>query len=206
MKRNGDKEVDMENTRGPRGNRTRRAPAVVAVSVAVTGVVVSLLLSCASGSGGGSWHSYPEAPAYWDYRSGEVQVTVDHVPEEAIASQIRVITETLLAAGAGDGIQADSLMLIDIRVEQRSFLHDVELLNAIYIDCLIRDEEGQVVGREYEYYVGKASILSAREQERLFRIVLERILASRRRRYRELQNYRGGVGDGGEENSEENNG
>jgi hypothetical protein len=148
--------------------------------------VLIVLLSCASGSGGGSWNAYPEAPAYWDYRTGAIVVTVDHAPEEGIASQIGVMAETLLAGGAEDGINAGALLLIDIRVEQRSFLQGVEILNAIYVDCLIRDGEGRVFGKEYEYRVGKGSILSAREQERIFRTVLGRILTSRRNRYREI--------------------
>ncbi|MDR2375747.1 MAG: hypothetical protein LBD96_04830 [Treponema sp.] len=142
------------------------------------------ILSCASGSGGGYWNPYPGTPAPWDYRTGEITVTVDHVPEEGIASQIRVIAETLLTGRGKNTIQAATHLLIDIRVEQRSFLHNVELLNTIYIDCLIRDGEGHVFGREYEYRTGKGSIISAREQERLCRIVLKRILASRRNRYR----------------------
>ncbi|MDR0731070.1 MAG: hypothetical protein LBF63_05320 [Treponema sp.] len=146
-----------------------------------------LFLSCASGSGGGYWNPYSGGPAVWDYGAGGITVTVDHVPEEGIASQIRVITETLLAGRAGrekNGAQAHARLLIDIRVEQRSFLHDVELLNAIYIDCLVRDEAGRVFGREYEYRIGKESIISTREQERLCRIVLKRILAKRRNPYR----------------------
>ncbi|MDR2136339.1 MAG: hypothetical protein LBO76_06970 [Treponema sp.] len=157
-----------------------RALLLIAILTALLTVLLtaSLFPSCASG--GGSWNSYPEAPAYWGYRAGEIRVTVDHVQEEGIASQIRVIAETLLAEK--EAVQPDTSLLIDIRVEQRSFLHNVEFLNAIYIDCLIRDEAGNVFGREYEYRVGKASILSAREQERLFKIVLKRILASRRGR------------------------
>ncbi|MDR0669044.1 MAG: hypothetical protein LBF95_03085 [Treponema sp.] len=154
-------------------------------------LTVVVLLSCVSESGGGSWNSYSGAPAQWDYRAGGITVVVDHVPEEGIASQIRVMAETFLAGGGKNnaakknGTEAGGLMLIDMRVEQRSFLHDVELLNAIYIDCLIRDEEGRVFGREYEYRVGKGSILSTREQERLCGIVLKRILAGRRKHYRQ---------------------
>jgi hypothetical protein len=150
-------------------------------------LTVLLFLSCASGSGRGSWNSYPEAPAYWDYRTGEIRVTVDHVQEDAIASQIRVMADIMLARGAEGKRAANTHAQIDIHVEQRSFLHDVELLNAVYIDCLISDGEGRVLGREYEYRVGKGSILSSREQERLFQNILGRILKSRRNRYREIK-------------------
>ena len=147
-------------------------------------LTVLLVLSCATGSGGGSWNSYSGAPVRWDYRAGGITVVVDHVPEDGVASQMRVMVETFLAGGKNGGTGDGGFLLIDMRVEQRSFLHDVDLLNAIYIDCLIRDEEGRVFGREYEYRVGKGSILSTREQERLCGIVLTRILAGRRKHYR----------------------
>ncbi|MDR1025624.1 MAG: hypothetical protein LBL56_07840 [Treponema sp.] len=193
----------MGNTgENPAGGRGKFPKALLSALPVLT---VLLFLSCASGSGRGSWNSYPEAPAYWDYRSGEIRVTVDHVREEAVASQIRVMADIILAGG-GEGKRAadtpariNTHAQIDIRVEQRSFLHDVELLNAIYIDCLISDEEGRVLGREYEYRVGKGSILSSREQERLFQNILGRILKSRRDRYREIRSHYREIAKAGED-------
>jgi hypothetical protein len=178
----------MRNTAGnPAAGRMIFSTMLLSILPAIT---VFLFLSCVSEAGGGSWNSYSEMPAYWDYRTGEIKVTVDHVQEEGIASQIRVMADILLAGGAENkieaGVQIDTCW-IDIRVEQRSFLHDVELLNTIYIDCLIRDEGGRVVGKEYEYRVSKGSILSSEEQQRLFKKILGRVLTSRRDRYREIK-------------------
>ncbi|MDR1971767.1 MAG: hypothetical protein LBQ46_07580 [Treponema sp.] len=154
-------------------------------------VVLPALLSCATGAGSGSWDSYPPAPAVWDYRVGAVEVTVDHVKEDRAASQIGVIAETLLAADLPPDGENTIHTLIDIRVEQRSFLHSVELLNTIYIDCLVRDEAGQVLGRVYQYSVGKRSILSSKEQYRLLKRALRKILAARQERNRETGQYGG---------------
>jgi hypothetical protein len=155
-------------------------------------VILAVLLysSCVSGSGRGSWYSYPELPAYWDYRTGEVQVVVDHVPEEGISSQAAVIAETILASGKRTTPEATVRALIDIKIEQRSFLHRTELFNAITIACRIRDEQGRVFGREYRYLVGKRSIVSSKEQHRLLRGILKKIVAGQRKRRWELVWYR----------------
>jgi hypothetical protein len=156
----------------------------------ILGLLCLPVLSCAGGSGSGSWASYPEMPAYWNYELGDIQVTVDHVREDGAASQIGVIAETLLAAGNKEKIEGGIPLIIDIRVEQRSFLHSVELLNTIYMDCRIRDGEGRILGRTYRYSVGKRSILSAKEQRRLLGRAMEKILKDRRKRDREAGGYR----------------
>jgi hypothetical protein len=158
--------------------------------LAVLGLLSLPALSCVSGSGSGSWAAYPEIPAYWNYELGNIQVTVDHVQEEGIASQIGVIAETLLAAGNTGEFENSIPLVLDIRVEQRSFLHSVELLNTIYVDCLVRDGEGRVLGREYRYSVGKRSVISSKEQRRLLKRALGGILKARRERGREIGGYK----------------
>jgi hypothetical protein len=144
------------------------------------------LLSCATGRGRGFWKNYPELPAYWDFRPGVIEVTVDQASEEEIAAQLGVIAETLLAADAPENIQIKHHWIIDINVEQRSFLYGAELLNTIYISCIIREENGRILGRENEYSAGKGSMVSAREQHLLLKRVLGRILKERQDRYREI--------------------
>jgi hypothetical protein len=154
------------------------------------GILSLLALSCVSGSGKGFWSSYPELPVSWNYELGNIQVTVDHVREEGIAFQIGAIAETLLAAGTKKAGENSIPLALDIRVEQRSFLHSVELFNTIYVDCLVRDGEGRVLGREYRYSVGKGSIISLKEQRRLLSRALEKILKAQRKRNREAGRYR----------------
>jgi hypothetical protein len=113
-------------------------------------------------------------------------VTVDHVREEAVAIQIEAIAETLLAAGNRRGPGGSIPLTLDMRVEQRSFLHSVELFNTIYMDCLIRDGEGRVLGREYQYSVGKRSIISSKEQRRIVGRALKGIIKAQRKRIRQV--------------------
>ena len=155
-----------------------------------TGFIIPLVLSCASGGGKGSWASYPAMPVRWDYRIGDIQVTVDRVREEAAAVQIGAIAETMLAAGDRGNSKGRVPLTLDMRVEQRSFLHNVELLNAIYLDCLVRDAEGRVLGREYQYSVGKRSIISTKEQRRLVGRLLKGILRARRKQDRKTGRQR----------------
>jgi hypothetical protein len=150
-------------------------------------ILLFSLVSCATGTGRGSWKAYPELPAYWDFRPGVVEVTVDQAPQEGIAAQLGVIAETLLAPSE---VESSLHYVIDFKVEQRSFLHGVELLNSIYISCIIREENGKILGRENEYAAGKGNIVSAREQYRLLKRVLGRILKEQQNRYREILKQR----------------
>jgi hypothetical protein len=170
----------------------RKTVLLSALLLFAAGFLVLPTLSCASGGGKGSWASFPEAPAYWNYRIGDVQVTVDHVREDAIASQIAVMAETMLAAGGGKQFEGGIPLTLDIRVEQRSFLHSVELFNTIYLDCLIKDGEGRVLGREYRYVSGKRSVVSAKEQRHLVGRALKGILRAQRKRGLETGKARNG--------------
>jgi hypothetical protein len=66
----------------------------------------------------------------------------------------------------------------------------VELLNTIYVDCLIRDGEGRVIGRTYQYSVGKRSVISSKEQRRLLSRALGKILRAQRERDAEAGRFR----------------
>jgi hypothetical protein len=170
----------------------RRQPAILP---GILALLTLLTASCVTGRGKGFWASFPETTAYWDYRIGRVQVAVDHVREEGIAAQIEVFAETLLAAGKtgarrnlrGRGDHIHIPLDLDIRVEQRSFLHGVELFNTVYMDCRIRDGDGGVVAGDYHYFVGKRSILSTKEQQRLLRRTLEKIIKAQRSHNRKMR-------------------
>jgi hypothetical protein len=177
--------------KGPIKKR-RKTVLLFALLLFTAGFLALPALSCASGGGQGSWASFPEAPACWDYRIGDVRVTVDHVREEAIASQIAVMAETMLAAGDGERFEGSIPLTLDIRVEQRSFLHSVELFNTIYLDCLIKDGEGRVLGREYRYVSGKRSVVSAKEQRRIVGRALKGLLRAQRKRGQETAKARNG--------------
>jgi hypothetical protein len=173
----------IKNLKPPRTVKILKPPRDLRI-LGVLGILSLSVLSCVSGSGKGSWASYPEPPAHWNYELGNIQVTVDHVQEEGIAFQIGGMAETLMAAANKKKLENGIPLALDIRVEQRSFLHSVELFNTIYVDCLVRDGEGRVLGREYRYSVGKGSIISSKEQRRLLSRALKKILKAQQKRSR----------------------
>lgn len=145
--------------------------------------------SCITGRGKGFWASFPETPAYWDYQIGKVRVTIDHVQEDGIASQVGAIAETLLAVKKTRDPERSIPLDLDIRMEQRSFLHGVEFFNTTYVDCAVRNGEGDVVGRNYRYFVGKRSIISSKEQQRLLKQILKKIIQARRKQDWKAKRY-----------------
>jgi hypothetical protein len=140
-----------------------------------------LFSSCVTGIRKGSFANYPEGSFFGDYRINSVSVTVDHVKEDSIASQLSMITQTYLDSKQFHGIDRGKTLLLDITVEQRSFIHDVEFYNAIYVSCVIRDEAGNIYGKENKYISGKRTVIAAVDIDRIMRSVLDRILAYRQK-------------------------
>jgi hypothetical protein len=161
----------------------KRGPAFFLMAVFL------LLSSCVTGTRSGSFADYPEAPFFGDYRINSVSVTVDHVKENSIAAQIFTICQTRLESKQRYAIEKDKTLLVDITVEQRSFMHDVGLYNAIYVSCVIRDEEGRIYGNENDSVSGKRTMISVAEQDRIMGRILDRILRSQKKQYRAALKY-----------------
>ncbi|GHT92865.1 hypothetical protein FACS1894140_5490 [Spirochaetia bacterium] len=141
-----------------------------------------LLSSCVTGTRHGSFTNYPGIPFFGDYRINSASVTVDHVKEDSIAAQLFTICHILLESKKQyDLEEGKTLLLVDITVEQRSFMHDVDLYNAIYVSCVIRDEAGNIYGRENEYISGKRTVIAAAELDRIMRPIFDRILKNPKR-------------------------
>ncbi|GHV89513.1 hypothetical protein AGMMS50268_00160 [Spirochaetia bacterium] len=154
-------------------------------------VIFLLLGSCVTGTRRGSFADYPGPPFFYDCRINSVSLTVDHVREDNIASQLFMICQTYLESKQRyDPIRADKTLLLDIRVEQRSFMHDVDLYNAIYVSCVIQDEGGRIYGKENEYISGKRTMISSAEQDRIMGRILDRILKKQKSQYRAMLKYR----------------
>jgi hypothetical protein len=74
-------------------------------------------------------------------------------------------------------------------MEQRSFMHNVELYNTIYIGCALRDEEGKVYARENEFISGKRNLVITLEQYRIVNRVMGKLLRDQKKRYRAVLRY-----------------
>jgi hypothetical protein len=161
----------------------RFTPGLLALTVALLGV------SCVTTTQQDSFAGYPPLPFFWDYRIGGINVTIDRIKEESIVTQLQTIIQTSLDGEQNYAVKGETLFL-DINAEQRSFMHDVDLYNAIYLSCVIRDGTGRIYARENEYIAGKRSLAAASEQYRIMKRVLGRLLAQRDERYKALEKYR----------------
>jgi hypothetical protein len=114
---------------------------------------------------------------------------VDHVNETVLAEQIRIIAETYLDSRQVYDIPAVDILLIDITIVQRTFMHDVDMFNSIYVSCVLRDKGGKIFGKENEYISGKRTIISSVEQNTVITRVVNRFLDNQQDRYKAIQAY-----------------
>ena len=161
---------------------------IVLLVVLLFGFLITLS-SCVTKSQRGSWNEYPPVPEFFRYRVDQVSVIVDHVREENIAQQISVIAETYLGSMQNYDRKSDRTFVLDISVEQRSFMQNIEMYNSIYISCAARDEEGKVYAKENEYISSRSTIVAAAEQNTIITRILNRILSDQQKRYKDIQTY-----------------
>jgi hypothetical protein len=152
----------------------------------ILGLFVLLNFSCITTTQRSSFAGYPEFPFFWDYSPGRINVTIDRIREESIASQLGIIVQTLLDGNQSYDIKRDRGLFLDISMEQRSFMHDVELYNTIFVTCVVRDEGGLIYARENEYIAGKRSLVAASEQNRIMKRILGRLLKDQEERYQAI--------------------
>jgi hypothetical protein len=133
-----------------------------------------------------SFTGYPALPFFWDCRPGRISVTIDRVREESIAGQVETIIQTWLDRKQNYDMETDKSLFLDVTMEQRSFIHNAEFYNTIYIVCILRDEEGTVYARENEYMTGRRNLLIASEQYRIMKRVMGKLLEDQKKRYRAI--------------------
>jgi hypothetical protein len=158
----------------------------------LTFLLIGLLVaasSCVTKRRNSSWNEYPPIPFFYQYQVGSVVVIVDHVREVNIAQQLCTIAETCLESQQKYALQSDKTFILDITVEQRSFMQNVEMYNSIFVSCFVHDEEGNIYARENEYITGKKTFIDAAEQNTIMTRILNRILSSQQKRYNDIQKY-----------------
>jgi hypothetical protein len=136
-----------------------------------------------------SFTGYPPLPFFWDCRPGKISVTVDRVREESIASQVETIVQTWLDRKQNYAVKTDRPLFLDLTMEQRSFMHNVEFYNTIYIGCALRDVEGKVYARENEFISGKRNLVITLEQYRIVNRIMGKLLRDQKKRYRAVLRY-----------------
>jgi hypothetical protein len=153
------------------------------------GIFVLPGFSCMTTNKRSSFAAYPPVPFFWECRPGSISVTIDRVREESIAGQVRTIIQTWLDRKKKYDIKTDRPLFLDVTMEQRSFIRNVEFYNTIYISCTLRDGDGTVYARENEYTTGKRNLLISLEQYRIMKRVTGKILKDQKKRYRAMVRY-----------------
>jgi hypothetical protein len=153
------------------------------------GVFALLAFSCMTANRRSSFAGYPPLPFFWDCRPGRISVTIDRVREENIAGQVETIIQTWLDKKQNYDLKTDRALFLDVTMEQRSFIRNVDFYNTIYISCLLRDEDGTVYARENEYITGKRNLVITLEQYRIMKRIMGKLLKDQKKRYRAAAKY-----------------
>jgi hypothetical protein len=152
--------------------------AVVSAIIAITSV------SCITGRQHSSYHNYPSELEFYRYKVNSSNVLIDYVEEVNLSTQLGTIADTYLESKQNYDIQPDKVLLVDIFAEQREFIYSVDLYNAMYINCIIRDEQGVIYGKENELVTGKKSLVDATVQNSIITRVLKRLLKEQKKQYK----------------------
>ena len=152
-------------------------------------VILVTSSSCVTKRQRGSWQEYPLFPLYYHFSVSDVTVLIDHVREENIAQQIYRIAGTYIESRQNITRYGDNILLLDIIVEQRSFMQNVEMYNSIYVSCIARDADGNIYACENEYISGKNTFISVPEQNIIITRVLKRFLSNQQQRYNDIIKY-----------------
>jgi hypothetical protein len=137
-----------------------------------------------------SFTGYPPLPFFWECRPGRIEVIIDRVREENIAGQVETIIQTWLDRKQNYDLETDEALFLDVTMEQRSFIRNVEVYNTIYISCALRDGQGRVYARENEYISGRRNLVTSPEQYRIMKRVMGKFLNDQKKRGKAVPAYK----------------
>jgi len=150
-------------------------------------LVLFLVTSCVTKRYHNSWQEYPSAQYNYYHQVGKISVIVDHVREDNIANQIKIIAETHLESHKNNNNKSENVIYIDITIEQRSFMQNMEMYNSIYISCIAHDGEETIYAKENEFISGKKTFISVPEQKVIITRVLDRLLRNQQKWFRDIK-------------------
>lgn len=132
--------------------------------ILMAGLLAFLLMGCSSIPKQASFYVEPESVEPFVYELRDVQVSIDYVQETEIAEQFYNLLLTQMSIQDFSAGETDKVIYVDVNVNQRSFIQDIQQKNSIYITFTGYDEEDNIVLRENSYIVGKGTFISSVEQ------------------------------------------
>lgn len=125
-------------------------------------VLVSFLfISCSAIPKRAKYYELKDNLEPFIYEIRDVSVVIDYVEENDIADQF---TNFLLTKLSYQQSVSSDIIYIDVSVQQRSFIQDIQQKNSIYITFTGFDENNNIILRENSYYVGKSTFISSFDQ------------------------------------------
>lgn len=134
------------------------------------GLICLLFASCASTQKQSNYYLPQETKTPFVYEVRSVTVTVDYIDEKVIADQFYNLLITELSAqetqitGKEIVIPVEDVVYLDVTINQRAFIQDIQQKNSIYITFTGYDSDDNVVLRENAYFAGKENFISSVDQ------------------------------------------
>lgn len=91
---------------------------------------------------------------------GDVSVVIDFVSQKDLAMQILHISKSIIR-NMNNPTSDNSVVTMNISISQRAFLDGIEPKNSIFIDVVLLDKNGMLVGTFNKALVGKETIVSS---------------------------------------------
>jgi hypothetical protein len=137
---------------------------------------VIILASCVTDHQRSTYIKYSEFPFYGIYKVGTVKVNVDFVDEITISEQIHMIVNMYLDKKQRPIANSDEVRYLDVIINERSFIYNVDFYNSVYIACILRGEDETIYAREVDYINQNKSITLATVQNKILNSMLNRLL------------------------------
>lgn len=129
-----------------------------------------LVVSCASTSKQSNYYIPVESQNPFIYEIRDVSVSIDYVEEKIIADQFTTLLITELSSqetqitGKEVVFPVNNIVYLDVEINQRAFIQDIQQKNSIYIIFTGYDENDNIVIRENAYFAGKENFISSVDQ------------------------------------------
>lgn len=140
----------------------------------LAGLITFLLMGCASVPKKASYYVEPGDMTPFVYELRDVSVSIDYVEEVDIAQQFTNLLLTELSFQDAD--ENASVVYLDVSVNQRSFIQDIQQKTSIYVTFTGYDEDENIVLRENSYMVGKSTFISSIDQYKCGKKIVPKLL------------------------------
>ena len=137
--------------------------------------IAFMFISCTSFPKSTSNYYFSSDDKTYLYEVKNINVSIDYVNDKFVAKQIKDNVESLLYANQRF-INDATTINIDIDVNQRSFIKNIEQKNSIYISFVGYTDEGFIILRENVYITGNKNLISTVDQYNSITPIVKRMI------------------------------